>query len=266
MAAIPTNERTLAALVCELPAVQPQHRPQVGALRDGNSERHLPHLETINPANNDVLIVNADSCGKARIVKKVPDHLRPAEVLLTTTYYTTTQLTIISVVCVSICIKSLYIVFLPSSDYLLDTMPTFAPDRPPPPILIALHRRLSLTSNLTLRRADGTWIPVRPSLISRDCRESNDRLQEVRPRPRWCTQLSGRDRAAVRQGLPDGSEVIVAQPRGHWSEIAWYLCSKGITPFLDIGSGLPTAENTVHEVAERAIPAVPFVFVDSRGD
>ncbi|NUP00342.1 MAG: SAM-dependent methyltransferase [Nonomuraea sp.] len=41
-----------------------------------------------------------------------------------------------------------------------------------------------------------------------------------------------------------------------------YLCDQGITQFLDLGSGLPAAEN-VHEVALRLVPDARVVYVDS---
>ncbi|MER6581720.1 SAM-dependent methyltransferase [Nonomuraea sp. NPDC001023] len=41
-----------------------------------------------------------------------------------------------------------------------------------------------------------------------------------------------------------------------------YLCEQGVTQFLDLGSGLPAAEN-VHEVALRYAPQARVVYVDS---
>jgi hypothetical protein len=41
-----------------------------------------------------------------------------------------------------------------------------------------------------------------------------------------------------------------------------YLAGQGVTQFLDIGTGLPTMDNT-HEVAQRANPAARIVYVDN---
>jgi O-methyltransferase involved in polyketide biosynthesis len=41
-----------------------------------------------------------------------------------------------------------------------------------------------------------------------------------------------------------------------------YLCGQGIRQFLDIGTGLPTVDNT-HEVAQRAAPESRIVYVDN---
>ncbi|MFI6925647.1 SAM-dependent methyltransferase [Nonomuraea spiralis] len=41
-----------------------------------------------------------------------------------------------------------------------------------------------------------------------------------------------------------------------------YLCDRGVTQFLDLGSGLPAAEN-VHEVALRLVPEARVVYVDN---
>jgi hypothetical protein len=39
------------------------------------------------------------------------------------------------------------------------------------------------------------------------------------------------------------------------------MCLSGIDQFIDIGSGLPTADNT-HQVAQRVIPGAHVVFAD----
>jgi O-methyltransferase involved in polyketide biosynthesis len=41
-----------------------------------------------------------------------------------------------------------------------------------------------------------------------------------------------------------------------------YLAAQGIRQFLDIGTGLPTVDNT-HEVAQRAVPESKIVYVDN---
>jgi hypothetical protein len=82
--------------------------------------------------------------------------------------------------------------------------------------------------------------------------------------------LGGKDNfAADREAA---AEVIAAYPpilasvraqREFLRRAVKYLAVEaGITQFLDIGTGLPTADNT-HEVAQRAVPAARIVYVDN---
>ncbi|MEV1246753.1 SAM-dependent methyltransferase [Nonomuraea sp. NPDC052129] len=52
------------------------------------------------------------------------------------------------------------------------------------------------------------------------------------------------------------------QNRKFIGRVVEYLCRQGITQFLDLGSGLPAAEN-VHEVAHRFAPDARIVYVDN---
>lgn len=61
--------------------------------------------------------------------------------------------------------------------------------------------------------------------------------------------------------LPDMPQIARAQRRVVHRMIR-YLLSAGVTQFLDLGSGIPTAGN-VHEIAQAANPKARVVYVDS---
>jgi trans-aconitate methyltransferase len=75
------------------------------------------------------------------------------------------------------------------------------------------------------------------------------------------------DRAAADEAArlhPGGLEALRAgglENRRFLANSVNYLAGQGIRQFLDIGTGLPTADNT-HEVAQRAAPASRIVYVD----
>src|SRR5512138_1775731 len=86
----------------------------------------------------------------------------------------------------------------------------------------------------------------------------------------WNYWLGGKDNFAVdrdagdayRQEFPRIVEIAIAS-RAFLRRAVTYLASEaGIRQFLDIGTGLPTADNT-HEVAQRAAPASRVVYVDN---
>ncbi|MGH3564528.1 MAG: SAM-dependent methyltransferase [Pseudonocardia sp.] len=54
---------------------------------------------------------------------------------------------------------------------------------------------------------------------------------------------------------------IVQENRAFLRRAVLYLCHQGVDQFLDLGSGIPTAEN-VHEVVHRANAAARVVYVD----
>jgi S-adenosyl methyltransferase len=66
-----------------------------------------------------------------------------------------------------------------------------------------------------------------------------------------------RSTAAIPQ-LP----MLARENRAFLRRAVRFCIGAGVTQFLDIGSGLPTADNT-HEVAERAFPAARTVYVDN---
>jgi hypothetical protein len=55
--------------------------------------------------------------------------------------------------------------------------------------------------------------------------------------------------------------LLARENRAFLRRAVRFCVSAGVTQFLDIGSGLPTADNT-HEVAERAAPEARTVYVD----
>jgi hypothetical protein len=82
--------------------------------------------------------------------------------------------------------------------------------------------------------------------------------------------LGGKDNFAADRELAEKfrqvePEVIVGVQvnRAFLGRAVYYLAAdEGIRQFLDIGTGIPTADNT-HEVAQRAIPAARIVYVDN---
>jgi hypothetical protein len=72
------------------------------------------------------------------------------------------------------------------------------------------------------------------------------------------------DRAAVemtRQGVPELEDIAWSNRGFHQRAARWLAQEAGIRQFLDIGSGLPTQNNT-HEVVQRVIPDAHVVYVD----
>jgi hypothetical protein len=75
------------------------------------------------------------------------------------------------------------------------------------------------------------------------------------------------DRAAADEAArlhPGGLDALRSgglQNRRFLANSVNYLAGQGIRQFLDIGTGLPTADNT-HEVAQRAAPTSRIVYVD----
>jgi hypothetical protein len=86
----------------------------------------------------------------------------------------------------------------------------------------------------------------------------------------WNYWLGGKDHFAVDRAA--GETVLAMHPgivevaradRAFLGRVVRYLAGKaGIRQFLDIGTGLPTAENT-HQVAGSVVPAVRVVYVDN---
>jgi SAM-dependent methyltransferase len=81
--------------------------------------------------------------------------------------------------------------------------------------------------------------------------------------------LDGKDNFAADRAFAD--ELLRQQPqlrvnaranRAFMQRVVRYAVSDGMTQFLDIGTGLPTAEN-VHEVARSADPRARVVYVDN---
>jgi hypothetical protein len=71
------------------------------------------------------------------------------------------------------------------------------------------------------------------------------------------------DREAAEQIIrmyPD-MPLVAQVTRGFLGRAVRFLASQGIEQFLDIGSGIPTA-NSVHEIAQRVIPTTRVAYVD----
>ena len=100
----------------------------------------------------------------------------------------------------------------------------------------------------------------------------SDGLDETRPHSAriWNYWLGGKDNFAIDRQV--GEQVMKMLPsiveqaradRAFLGRAVGYLAGEaGIRQFLDIGTGLPTAENT-HEVAQRVAPEAKIVYVDN---
>jgi O-methyltransferase involved in polyketide biosynthesis len=86
----------------------------------------------------------------------------------------------------------------------------------------------------------------------------------------WNYWLDGKDNYAVDREAGEaylkvfpGIAVVARSSRGFLTRAVRYLAADaGIRQFLDIGTGLPTADNT-HEVAQRVAPESRIVYVDN---
>src|SRR5687768_11306375 len=72
------------------------------------------------------------------------------------------------------------------------------------------------------------------------------------------------DRAAAEAFIARNPELRrhARANRGFAARAVDYLAGQGIDQFLDVGSGLPTAEN-VHQIAQRLNPAARVQYVDN---
>lgn len=72
------------------------------------------------------------------------------------------------------------------------------------------------------------------------------------------------DRAAaekIRARMPELKDAAWANRRFHQRAARWMAAERGVRQFIDIGSGLPTSDNTHHAV-QRVYPAARVVYVD----
>src|SRR4051794_36916364 len=89
------------------------------------------------------------------------------------------------------------------------------------------------------------------------------------PARRYDYWLGGKDNFAADRKSGDAIEAVyphirtaAVENRRFLRRVVEYLTREaGIRQFLDIGTGLPTADNT-HEVAQRLNPAARIVYVD----
>ncbi|MEV7238611.1 SAM-dependent methyltransferase [Streptomyces sp. NPDC051020] len=103
-------------------------------------------------------------------------------------------------------------------------------------------------------------------------RSLTDRLQTDRPHSArvWNYLLGGKDNYPVDaeagdmilQACPDFAQIARLQRAFLARAVHFLTAEAGIRQFLDIGAGLPTANNT-HEVAQRLAPECRVVYVDN---
>ncbi|MFI5930744.1 SAM-dependent methyltransferase [Actinoplanes sp. NPDC051494] len=101
---------------------------------------------------------------------------------------------------------------------------------------------------------------------------TDPRIDATRPSSArvWNYLLDGKDNFAVDRELGDAlctanpaiAAVAQAQRRFLVQAVTLLAGEAGVRQFLDIGTGLPTADNT-HEVAQRVAPASRVVYVDN---
>jgi hypothetical protein len=100
---------------------------------------------------------------------------------------------------------------------------------------------------------------------------ADPRLDTARAHParRYDYWLGGKDNFAADRESGDlvaaqfpGIRIAVIENRKFLRRAVTWLAEQGIDQFLDIGTGLPTAEN-VHQVAQRVRPDARIVYVDN---
>jgi S-adenosyl methyltransferase len=65
----------------------------------------------------------------------------------------------------------------------------------------------------------------------------------------------------IRQGMPELADAAWANRGFHGRAAVWMAASQGIGQFIDLGSGLPTQNNT-HQAVRRVAPDARVVYVD----
>jgi S-adenosyl methyltransferase len=115
------------------------------------------------------------------------------------------------------------------------------------------------------RRRDRQLAPVRAAdRTPRDRRQRAELGPDLELLAGGQGQLPGgpRGRRRLRAIYPEIAGVARASRRFLTRAVRWLAGEAGIRQFLDIGTGLPTADNT-HEVAQRVAPEVRVVYVDN---
>lgn len=115
-----------------------------------------------------------------------------------------------------------------------------------------------------MSRQDATWMQQQPEHISPEIDIRKPSVARV-----YDAILGGKDnfawdREVADQALaafPDGGEGSKLN-REALGRVVRYLTKQGIDQFLDLGSGLPTAQNT-HQIAQEGNPAARVVYVDN---
>jgi hypothetical protein len=86
----------------------------------------------------------------------------------------------------------------------------------------------------------------------------------------WNYWVGGKDHFAadravaekVQEMLPHMMPLARLTRRFLVETVDWLAADRGVRQFLDVGAGLPTAENT-HDVAQRAAPESRIMYVDN---
>jgi hypothetical protein len=111
---------------------------------------------------------------------------------------------------------------------------------------------------------------VSPNSPEKDTGPAEIDITRPHPARTWDYYLGGKDNFAADREVADqviaawpGMRVSARENRKFLGRAVQYLAGEaGIDQFLDIGSGLPTANN-VHEVAQAINPAARVVYVDN---
>jgi hypothetical protein len=111
---------------------------------------------------------------------------------------------------------------------------------------------------------------VSPNSPEKDLGPAEIDINRPHPARTWDYYLGGKDNFAADRAAADqviaawpGMRVAARENRKFLGRAVQYLAGEaGIDQFLDIGSGLPTANN-VHEVAQAVNPAARVVYVDN---
>src|SRR5919109_4867299 len=74
-------------------------------------------------------------------------------------------------------------------------------------------------------------------------------------------EIDREEATRLEEHLPDLPR-IARENRAFLRRAVRYLAEQGIDQFLDLGAGLPTADNT-HQIAQRVIPAARVAYVDN---
>ena len=110
-----------------------------------------------------------------------------------------------------------------------------------------------------------------PDAVTR-AQQINARIDTTKPHPArvYDVLLGGKDNYPVDRAA--ARAALAANPRGYltvWHNrdfvrraVGYLTADVGVRQFLDIGTGLPTAEN-VHEIAQRIAPESRIVYVDN---
>lgn len=106
--------------------------------------------------------------------------------------------------------------------------------------------------------------------MSRETPASGINIGDAHPARRYDYWLGGKDNFAADRASADAIEKIFPHIRTSAIEnrrflqraVRWLTAEAGIRQFLDVGTGIPSADNT-HEVAQRHAPDARVLYVDN---